>query len=215
MVPDMPSSRRWVLIAALLSSAALAQAPRSLWFDPTQLPTFTGTVDRYLPNPRGEVDGLLFREGPQIVFPPHIAADLRRAVAPGRPVVVWGIRARNAPVITMLAWAPDDRTEPAMVDRPAWRFGFDDYEAQQRLRAEGRVRAQLLTARGEVAGVILESGPVLRIGPAAAARLGDRIKVGADLAAEGPGMETEHGIGIAVDRLGPAADRMEPLPQGQ
>jgi hypothetical protein len=205
--------RRAVIAALLAPLAALAQ-PRQLWFDPTQLPTFTGTVERYLPNPRGEVDGLLFREGPQIVFPPQIAAEVRRVVAPGRPIVVWGIRARSAPVITMLAWAPDDRTEPTMVDRPAWGFGFDAFEAQQDIQAAGKVRMPLLTSRGEVAGAILENGTVLRIAPAVAARLGDRIRPGADVAVRGRGVETEHGIAIAVQLLGPAPDRMEPLPQG-
>src|SRR3712207_9536353 len=42
--------------------AAPPARPSGLWFDPTQLPSFTGTVERYLINPRGEVDRLLFRD---------------------------------------------------------------------------------------------------------------------------------------------------------
>src|SRR5690349_18182921 len=106
---------------AFLAPAALALPPAAraqgaagtpprlrgdFWFDPTQLPSFTGTVERYLPNPRGETDALIFREGPQIVFPPDIADAVKQAAPPGRPLVAWGIRARNAPVITMLAFAP-------------------------------------------------------------------------------------------------------------
>lgn len=208
-------TRRGIAAALLLlAGAALAQGPRGLWFDPTQLPTFTGTVERYLPNPRGEVDGLLFREGPQVVFPPPIAESLRNAVAPGRSIVVWGIRARNAPVITMLAWAPDERSEPTMVDRPAWRFGHDDYEVRETVRVEGEVRAPLLTAQGEVAGAILTDGAVLRVPPSVAARLGDRLKPGARLAAEGRGAQTEHGLAIWVERIGDAPDKLEPLPTG-
>src|SRR3989337_563206 len=73
-----------------------------LWFDPTQLPSFTGPVDRFLPTPGGRVDRLVFKEGPQIVFPPDAYDALRQVASKGQPLVVWGIRARSAAVITML-----------------------------------------------------------------------------------------------------------------
>src|SRR5436190_2719801 len=91
-----------------------------LWFDPTQLPSFTGTVDRYLPTPDAQVDRLVFKEGPQIVFPPDAFEAVQKVAPKGQPLVVWGIRARNAAVITMLAFAAPDG-EPTVLDRFYWR----------------------------------------------------------------------------------------------
>jgi len=103
--------------------AQTQRAAGDFWFDPTQLPSFTGTVERYLLNPRGETDALLFREGPQVVFPPDAAQAVHGVAVPGRPIVVWGIRARNAPVITMLAFAASSDATPQVVERLYWRFG--------------------------------------------------------------------------------------------
>src|SRR5829696_5095151 len=110
-------------VAFVLIGSAAAEAPKyqSLWFDPTQLPQFTGVVDRYLPNPDGRVDRLIFKQGPQIVFPPDAFEAVREVAPAGRPLVVWGIRSRHAPVITMLAFgAPEG--EPTVLDRFYWRL---------------------------------------------------------------------------------------------
>ena len=54
--------------------------------------------------------------------------------APGRPIIVWGIRARNAPVITMLAFAPDAEATPVVVDRFYWRLSGRQADAERRCR---------------------------------------------------------------------------------
>src|SRR3954447_2388587 len=93
--------RRAALLALASPLRARAQGapppaarPRGeFWFDPTQLPSFTGTVERYLPNPRGETDALIFREGPQIVFPPDIADAVKQAAPPRPPPGARGLPA--------------------------------------------------------------------------------------------------------------------------
>ena len=94
-----------VVLAGAITEAADKSKNESLWFDPTQLPSFTGTVDRFLPTPEGYVDRLVFKEGPQIVFPPDAFEAVEQVAPKGQKLVVWGIRARTAPVITMLAFA--------------------------------------------------------------------------------------------------------------
>lgn len=166
--------------------------PGELWFDPTQLPSFTGTVERYLLNPRGETDALLFREGPQVVFPPDVAEAVRHAAAPGRPIIVWGIRARTAPVITMLAFAPNAETTPVLVERFYWRLSGRQppHERMQGLSAAGTVKQPYWSPTGEVAGAVLEDGTVVLLPQGAVSAtegLRDLLKPGARLAAEGPG----------------------------
>jgi hypothetical protein len=209
---------------------AAAQAPGppaerragELWFDPTQLPSFTGTVERHLINPAGETDALLFREGPQIVFPPDIADVVRQAAAPGRPLIVWGVRARSAPVITMLAFAPSAEVAPRLVERPYWRLtGRQPEPRMQRIEAAGAVRQPYWSPQGEVVGAVLEDGTVVLLpsGAAAADGVRDLLRQGAKLAAEGPGSvapgepgQPPIGRALIADRLGDAPGTLRPVP---
>ncbi|TDH62579.1 hypothetical protein E2C06_10585 [Dankookia rubra] len=213
--------RRAALLAtaALAPAAALGQVVASpgkgeFWFDPTQLPSFTGTVERYLPNPRGETDALIFREGPQIVFPPDIADAVRQAAPPGKPLVAWGIRARSAPVITMLAFAPSADAAPTVLDRFYWRLGGrQPLEHAAHLAVAGTVKQPYYTPQGEVAGAVLEDGTVVLVPQGAAEGAKDLLKAGAKLAAEGIGSEGEAGRALLASALGEAPGALKPLPR--
>ncbi|MBL6079526.1 hypothetical protein JMJ56_16025 [Belnapia sp. T18] len=208
-----------VLAAAPSGGAARAQTVAGrrgepdLWFDPTQLPSFTGTVERYLPNPRGEVDGLIFKEGPQVVFPPDVAEAVRRDAPTGKSVIIWGIRARRAPVITMLAFAPSSDATPVVVDRFYWRLGGRAaQEGSASLRLSGTVKQPYYTPQGDVAGAILEDGSVVLVPAAAVDSVQDILKPGQALAASGPGREGPDGRALLAQQLGPAPDALQPLP---
>ncbi|TCZ59896.1 hypothetical protein [Roseicella aquatilis] len=201
--------------AAAQAPAALPERPRGeFWFDPTQLPSFTGTVERYLPNPRGETDALIFREGPQIVFPPDIADAVRHVAPPGRPLVAWGIRARGAPVITMLAFAPAGDATPTVVDRFYWRLGGRQPRDQAKdLSVSGTIKQPYYTPQGEVAGAILEDGSVVVVPQAAAEGVRDLLRAGAKLAAEGTGVEGEAGRALLATALGDSPGTLKPIPR--
>jgi hypothetical protein len=193
-------------------TAAGQRSEPDLWFDPTQLPSFTGTVERYLPNPRGEVDGLIFREGPQVVFPPDVAEAVRRDAPAGKSVIVWGIRARRAPVITMLAFAPNSDATPVVVDRFYWRLGGRVVqEGGTALRLSGKVKQPYYTPQGEVAGAILEDGSVVLVPAAAVEGTQDLLKPDQALAAAGPGRDGPDGRALLAERLGPSPDAMRPV----
>ncbi|MFC0410368.1 hypothetical protein [Roseomonas elaeocarpi] len=187
---------------------------RRLWFDPTQLPSFTGVVERYLINPEGKIDRLVFREGPQVILPDPVGTDVMAAVPVGKDIMVWGIRARQAPVITMLAWAPNAETPPRFVERPSW--GIGGYHAgTEALQVEGEVSATLLTPQGVSMGAILADGTVLRLPPAVAQAVGDRLSAGRHVAAAGHGLRNDKGTAIDVERLGDTPQALQPLPAGQ
>lgn len=184
-----------------------------LWFDPTQLPSFSGVVERYLINPEGKTDRLLFREGPQILFPDHVADDMQATVPTGRSIVVYGIRARRAAAITMLAWAPDNDAPVRFVDRPSWTFP-EFRAADEQLEVEGDVRTPLLSPQGDPIGAILGDGTVVRVPIDVAAALGDRLAAGRHIAAAGRGATVEgKGRALDADRIGESRDKLEPLPR--
>ena len=220
----LPVPRRGLLPVLLLAAAVPgrlpAQAPPArgsdLWFDPTQLPSFTGTVERYLSNPRGEVDALMFREGPQVCFPPDVAAAVRQVAAPGRSIIVWGIRARNAPVITMLAFAPGAEVTPVVVDRFYWRLsGRQASEGAEPLSLEGVVRQPYYTPQGEVAGAILEDGSVVLLPAGTAEPFRDLLRPGQKLAAAGPGRAGDAGRALLATQIGAEPGAMRPVPPGE
>jgi hypothetical protein len=213
--------RRALLLAALLLPvAARAQErapPRNrasdFWFDPTQLPAFTGTVERYLINTRGETDALLFREGAQVVFPPEFGQSVRDAVPVGRTIIVWGIRARQAPVITMLAFAPNAEVAPVVVERVYWRLlGRSAAERAALVAAQGTVKVPYFTPQGEIAGAILEDGTVVTVPAESAEPLRALLQPGAKLAAEGRGVANEQGRALAAERIGENEGALRPVP---
>jgi hypothetical protein len=213
--------RRILLLLLLLAPVpgiaqdrAAARSPASdFWFDPTQLPSFTGTVERYLLNPRGETDSLLFREGPQIVFPPEFGDVVRSTVPPGRMLVVWGIRARSAPVITMLAFAPGSDAAPVVVDRFYWRLsGRAAADQAERVTINGTVKVPYMTPQGEVAGAVLEDGSVVTIPQGTAEALRDLLRPGARLVAEGRGVSGDAGRAVAAERIGDNPENLRPVP---
>ncbi|MCB4822291.1 hypothetical protein [Roseicella aerolata] len=209
----------FLLPALALPRPAPAQTPvprGEFWFDPTQLPSFTGTVERYLLNPRGETDALIFREGPQIVFPPDVAEAVRQVAPQGRPLVVWGIRARTAPVITMLAFAPGSDATPTVVERFYWRLGGRlPEERATRLAVAGTVKQPYYAPQGEVAGAILEDGTVILVPQGMAEGMRDLLRPGAKLAAEGMGQEGEGGRALLASALGDQPGTLKPLPPPQ
>lgn len=176
-----------------------------LWFDATQLPSFTGVVERFLVNPRGEVDALLLREGSQVSFSPDTADELRRVAVPGRPLIIWGVRARGAPVITMLAFAPNADTTPIVLERFYWRrLGPGVNDGAERISVAGAVRSPYYAPQGEVIGAVLEDGIVVLLPRGAmTADIARRLfRTGTRLEAEGLGYQGELGRAVLADRLG-------------
>lgn len=212
-----PLERRSFMLAAgtaLLAAPALAQtqprAPRGMWFDPTQLPSFSGRLERWLFNPAAEVDRALLREGVQILFPPSEAEAIMAAVGPDQNFTAYGIRARTAPVVTMLAWARNS-TEPAtFVAQPSWYA--NERPGITELNVMGKVRAPLLNPQGDSMGVITEEGSVIRLTPATHQALGDRLRPGEIVAASGLGARWDDRTSLDAVRFGQALERLEPLP---
>lgn len=193
----MLTARRSLLAlpASLLSVTAMGRERSATWFDPTQLPSYSGRLDRWVATPSGAVDRGLLRGGTQFVFAASEAEALLAAIQPGAPISIWGIRARSAPVVLMLAWGRSDTDPVSFVERPAW---FVAHEAgREPIELAGRILAPLLTPGGEGMGVILEEGGAIRLPVETHRELGDLLKVGEPIAAQGPG--TRRGGLVALD----------------
>ncbi|EJM96307.1 hypothetical protein [Herbaspirillum sp. YR522] len=181
--------------------AAAAAAPGAVVLN--QAPAAQGSVDRLLINPYGEVDGLLMRDRTVVKLAPHLSAAVVAAVAPGQVVRVFGLvepgRSVKADALLNLA------TGQVVIDRPP---GIDSAAplpphlraAQLRqLDVEGRVDLVLTGPRGEVNGVILDNGGIVRFAPDG---LRSPLQQGMPFAATGLGTRNAYGTAIEAISTG-------------
>jgi hypothetical protein len=194
---------RHVLLAATLlaASTGAAMAQNEPTYDPGQLPATRGTVAEYSLTPRGDVDGLILTDGTEVHLPPHLGTELVYAVKPGDAVTVHGLRARALPMVQAMS-VKNDKTGSTVTDNgPGGPRG--PRGNQQQLTAEGRIKSQLHGPQGELNGVLLEDGTIVRMPPPEAQALAARLTAGAPLYVRGDGFEGPLGRVIAARSLGP------------
>jgi hypothetical protein len=205
---------RAFVVAIGLSAAnvwALPPAPAPLTAMAEQSPAAQGRVSRMLINPYGEVDGLRLADGAIIKFPPHMAAELIAAVKPGQMVRVFGrIEARGsveADSIVNMTTAQTVFNQPPLagVRRLPPHLRAQSLQTQ---KVEGRIDTVLTGPRGEINGVILADGSVVRF-PPDSARLS--MQQGAPFAASGLGTRNVYGTSLEAVRMGPSLSALQPI----
>lgn len=182
------------------------------WIDPESLPAVAGTVERFVLNTHGEVDGFVMRCGPEDVLvhtPPHLQTELVGHVKSGETVTVRGVRPRGAALLAAVAviardshWIDDrgpdkDRQHPKVEHRA--------------MTAEGVVRLSLFGPKGELRGALLADGTSVRVGPKEAEHIKKLLAAGSTLIVRGDGLETKHGRVIHVREAGPTRDKLAPV----
>jgi len=187
------------------------------WIDPNCLPEAKGTVELFLLNPHGEIDGFVMNGGMQAAVlvhtPPHMEAELIRHVKTGDAVSVRGVRPRKADLIAAVAvttangasiidQGPDhDREHPKLEKR--------------KMSAEGTVRLSLFSPKGELRGALLADGTVIRIGPKEAEQAARLLLPHAKIAVRGNGIETKHGRMVHAKEIGTGSDDLRPIKEAK
>lgn len=175
------------------------------WLDPDYLPVTAGVVERFTVNLDGDVNGFVLADQTLIHAPPHLSDRLTSAISPGDLVHVRGVKPRGADLIA--AVSIERPGGPIVVDEgPAARETDQDDKATRPKRslmdASGKVRLRLFAPKGQVNGVLLEEGTILRFGHKEAERLSDRLRPGSEIFVRGEGLVTEHGRVIEVLEIG-------------
>jgi hypothetical protein len=209
---QMPKLKTAMLAASLLAGIALADqglamaqgAPgvRAPVYDPAQLPEFKGKVAQYTLTPRGDVDGFLMTDGTEVHVPPHVSTQLVYTLRPGDAVTVHGLKARAIPMIAAMSLANDATGATINVQPPHRRGAADGREVS------GRIKAVLHEPRGDVNGVLLEDGAIVRLPPPEATRLAAMLAPGQSIVARGPGYSGPLGRVVAAREIGPDASKL-------
>lgn len=177
----------------------------------------TGTVKQYLLNPRGEVDGLLLTDNTVVKFPPHMSADLARAVKPNDSVTIKGRREPSGRVKAYTI-TNNGNNQSVTEARPSEPRGERLPPSLQGIglkpmQATGRIAVVLTAPRGEVEGAVLEDGTVLRVSREAADQSA-LFKAGGAVSVSGYGSANEMGRAIEVTAAGENAGALKPLYEG-
>ncbi len=202
------------LLMAGVAGAAFGQAGPA--YDPQQLPMLQGKVAQYSLTPRGEVDGLILEDGTEIRLPPHLGAQLVFVVRPGDRVTVHGLKARAIAMVQAISVANDATGATVTDNGPGGPRG--PRERGQPLSAQGYIKAQLHGPIGDLNGVLLEDGTIVRLPPDEADRLAAQLAPGQPLYVEGDGVANPLGKVIAAQQIGPNQSQLAqvqgPPPRG-
>ncbi len=181
---------------------ALPPPPPPVQGTTTQL---SGTIERFLVNPNGDVDALLLQDHIQIDIPPHLSAMLVTRVHTGERIRITGYRIGTLPIMRATLIATTDG-QTVMQDTPLAapppRPQPPTPPALQPMQAKALVSSPIYAPQGDIAGVLLADGTALRIPPPAVVRLGNLLDVGNPISAKGFGINTAYGRAIQVTAIG-------------
>ncbi|MES2533047.1 MAG: hypothetical protein V4636_18540 [Pseudomonadota bacterium] len=173
---------------------------------------FSGRVRQWLLNPNGEVDGLLLADGTQVAFPPHLSAMVLQTLKPGDAVQISGWRAPGAPVVRAVSLSANGRTladqPPAAGNAPP---APRDPAALTAMSTSGRVSRLLYTGRGDVNGVLLDNGSIVRFPPHVGAEMVSTLQPDSTVHAKGWGSRGPLGSAMEATAIGSSADGMREL----
>ncbi|MEH2140007.1 hypothetical protein [Nostoc sp.] len=166
---------------------------------------YTGTVQQYLLNPEGRVDGLLLKNGLQVKFPAHLSNQLTNLIAPNAEVSVTGtsgtatrfgqeiraIQITNQKNQQTIAAQPPTAPPPPPAN-PASYTSFS---------AEGTTQHWLVGHRGELNGLILSSGVEVKFAPHVGEQLVNIIQGNDKVKVQGFGSHNNYGQIIEATQL--------------
>lgn len=176
--------------------------------------TVHGVVKKVLMNPQGELDGLLLEDGTEVQFPPHMSDALAATAKSGDSVSAevedkesGDLKAVSITNLGTNKTIVDQGPNPDEV-RPPKHLGAMNLKAYS---DEGKIESLLHGKNGEVNGVILSSGGLVRFPKPVADRFANLFQVGNSIAANGYGTQNKYGKCIEATAVGPMGQTPQPL----
>jgi hypothetical protein len=183
------------------------------WIDPDSLPEVAGTLERFVLNSHGEVDGFVMNgqtQTPILVHtPPHMEGEVTRNAKVGDKLRVRGVRPRDADVLAAVAVTGESGRQ--IVDKGPDHDRKHPKIEHQKMQLEGTVRLSLFGPKGELRGALLADGTIIRIGPKEAEHLHKLLMPGTRIAVSGDGVETQHGRVVQAKEIGSEMDDLRPI----
>jgi hypothetical protein len=196
-----------LLAASMLAGVGMvALAQPAPTYDPAQLPAIKGKVAQYTLTPRGDVDGLILDDGTEVHLPPTVSTELVFAIRPGDAVTIHGLKARAEPMIAA-ASVTNDASGVTVLANAGRRMGW----RAPPIEDTSKIKQVLHETRGDMNGVLLDDGTVVRVPPREAERLGATLGVGQPLYVKGVGVTSPLGKVILARQVGPDQEHLSDI----
>lgn len=169
---------------------------------------------RLLINPFGEVDGLLLDGGMIVTFPPHMTEQLATAIKPGDTVIVKGYQESPSQIKGYVITNASSNQSVMTLPKPPAGLGMPKHLRGAGLKdmsARGEVRHVRFGGRGEINGVILADGTIVRFPREASYRFASLFQIGQRIAATGYGTQNQFGRALEATALGADGQAPQPL----
>jgi hypothetical protein len=200
----------WISIAISPLSGADEQNPAPPPNAPDRQPVaMDGTVDLYLMNPDGAVDGLLLDNNTVVRFPPHLSEQLTATVNLHDAVKVQGF---SESLNTVHAWTITNlRSQRSVTDTPPApaQMPLPASVPRQQMSASGTIRVVTHAPLGEPDGAVLNDGTTVHIPPAAGQGYTSLLQPGQPLAATGFGTTNSYARSLEAMAIGPAMNQLQ------
>jgi hypothetical protein len=177
-------------------------------------PTAEATASRLLINPFGDVDGVLLDNGTIVTFPPHMGEQLAAAVRAGDTLLIKGYPEKPTQIKGYVIVNKRSNQTVAVQPKPKPAAKIPKHLRSiglKEMSAEGEVRHVRYGGHGDVNGLILSDGTILRFPREIAHRFAGLFQVGQRIVASGYGTENEFGRAIEVTALAPQGQTPQPL----
>lgn len=177
-----------------------------------------GTVQRFLINARGELEGMILEGGTQVSFTPVMAARVKKLIAVNDVVLVKGFyendRVFTAEDITNMKTARRISAQlspppvPLQDDLPNYlapegtrsritKTPVSKHQGLNKFSAEGTIQTRLYGKFGELTGVVLSDGTIVHFKPEIINTIDLNADIGDKLKASGYG--TQNNFGRSID----------------
>jgi hypothetical protein len=219
------------LALAMFSDLAPAQTVQSalptppvtapVAYDPQQFPAIRGELERLTLTGRGDVDGLILKDGTEVKTTPSLSTQIASLIKPGDHLTIHGLKAAALPLVRAVS-VTEEGTKRTVTDAgmlaapPPHPVPPKDQAPQARSEVSGKVRMALHGPQGEVDGVLLDSGTFVRFAPDQAMHLTALVQPGQSLVAQGDTVTNSFGTSMTAQLLGPSRDRLAavaPMPR--
>jgi len=181
------------------------------WIDPDSLKPLKSKVERFLFNTKGDADGMLLANGFEAHFPPHLSNRVLKAVKSGDVVTLFGVKPRAVDMIACVAIESvtgqriDDPGPPAKNHRDVRKL------AAERVDIEDTAVQLLHGPKGEVRGVLLARGSIVRFPPHAAASVARLLRPGKVIAVRGDARSVLGATVIEAKAFGKSRTTLKPI----
>jgi hypothetical protein len=186
-------------------------------FDPQQFPAVRGEIERLTLTARGDIDGFILKDGTEVKTAPALSTQIAYAIKRGDRVTVHGLKAAALPLVSAVS-ITDEATHRTVTDSgvaaPISRSPSTPLRRAPpqspgvTSETSGKVHMALHGPQGEVNGLLLESGTILRFPPDPRFQLATLTQPRQAVVAEGTSITNVLGTVVDVQQIGPSRDQL-------